>query len=345
MKNIAIFINDLGMGGIEKSVINMISRLPKEKYSIDLYVFGNKRFFDSENINIIKLKKPSKLIKFIPFSLVYKIYDPDIKKEYDVSIDFDSYQMHTAISALKVKAKKRVIWIHNDIPIKLKYEWKYRVLHFFFKDKYKYFDSYVGVSSGALDSFRNMYNYSDKEYLVIPNYINTLEIEDKLKEESNFKVDESKVNIVTVGRLVYQKGIDLMLKNISEVIKHRSDIHLYIIGEGREKDKLISLKNELKLNDYVTFLGGTNNPFKYMKKMDLFYLSSRYEGQGMVVLEAMSVGLPVLIPKHLEKYTIIKGNDEIEYLKSVKKCKIKKFDSLEEYNKKVDKELEKLFNL
>ena len=63
---------------------------------------------------------------------MYKIYNPIVlNKEYDLAIDFDSYQMHTAIGALKCKSKKKAIWIHNDIQIKIKEEFKYRILHFF----------------------------------------------------------------------------------------------------------------------------------------------------------------------------------------------------------------------
>ena len=49
-------------------------------------------------------------------------------------------------------------------------------------------------------------------------------------------------------------------------------------------------------------MGSQKNPFEYMKKMDAFVITSRYEGQGMVILEAKVIGLPIFIPKHLEKY-------------------------------------------
>lgn len=348
MKNIAIFINDLHVGGIQKSIVNLLKNIDNKKYNIDLYVFDKDSFYDlPDNANIIYLNKPSKIYKFLPFNIVKHIMKINIlNKRYDVSIDFDSYQMHTAIGALRCNSKKKVIWIHNDISIKIKEEFKYRVLYFFFKNKYKYFDAYCAVSKGALDSFNNLQTNENKEFHVIPNYINTDEIKEKLKEKCDIKVDNSIINIVTVGRLCHQKGIDIMLEKIKELTNYRKDFHLYIIGDGVDRTKLEGIVNDLNINEYVTFLGNKKNPFKYLKEMDLFYLSSRYEGQGMVILEAMSVGLDILILDHLEKYCpYAKGTkDVIGYLKKYKKPKMKKFNDLSEYNSSITKEINKLFS-
>lgn len=348
MKKIAIFINELGLGGIEKSVVNMLNRIDTAKFEVDLYVFGSNNFYDlPKNANIIKLKKPASLLRFIPFKLGLKLYKPDLTdKKYDLAVDFDSYQFHTAACAIKVNALKRAIWIHNDIKIKLKEEPKYRILHFFFKKKYDYFDTYCAVSTGALESFKTLKNDESKNYMVIPNYINTDEIKEKMNENCELSLDGNKLNIVTLGRLCHQKGIDIMLKNMSTLTNYRKDFHLYIIGDGEEKNNLLKLTKKLKLEDYVTFVGSQKNPFKYLSKMDLFYLSSRYEGQGMVLLEALSVGLDILIPSHLEKYCpLVKGtNDIIGSLKEYKKHPKKDFNPLIEYNELITKSLEKLFN-
>lgn len=349
MKNIAIFTDNLKVGGIQKSIINMLNKINYDKYSIDLYLFDNEQFYDTpKNVNVIYLKKPGKFISFIPFNVVYKIYNPRVlKKEYDVSVDFDSYQMGTAVGALKANSKKKAIWIHNDIPIKLKEEPKYKILHFFFKGKYKYFDSFNAVSQGALDAFKTLENYPNKEYNVIPNYIDTIEIKKKMKEKCDIKIDYNKINIVTVGRLCHQKGIDVMLNNIKKLTEYRDDFHLYLIGDGPQKEELNKLTKSLGLDSYVTFLGNQKNPFKYLKEMDLFYLSSRYEGQGMVILEAMSVGLDILIPKHLEKYCPpVKGvRDVLLFLKKYKKSNKKDFNDLKEYNDNITKKLDELFSV
>ena len=99
MNKIAIFVDNLNVGGIQKSIINMLNNIDYKKYEVDLYMFNSETFYTIPNeVNIIKLKKPLKLFQFIPFELAKASYKPKIlDKEYNVSIHFDSYQMHTAI--------------------------------------------------------------------------------------------------------------------------------------------------------------------------------------------------------------------------------------------------------
>lgn len=349
MKKIAIFVDNLHVGGIQRSIANLLRNIDYSLYEVDLYLFDNDNFYDlPENANVIYLKKPAGINKFIPFRIVKRIMKIDfLDKEYDLAIDFDSYQMHTAVGALNVKAKKRAIWIHNDVPIKLKEEPKYRILHFFFKSKYNYFDALCAVSKGALDSFKTLMDCSQKSCFVVPNYIDTSEIKEKMEEKCDLQIDEAKINIVTVGRLCHQKGLDIMFKELHQLKGERQDFHLYVIGDGPDKEMLEGLKKELELEDFITFLGNQKNPFKYLKKMDLFYLSSRYEGQGMVILEAMSVGIDTLIPEHLEKYCpSAKGEkNTLSYLKKYKKHPSGKFNSLKDYNESITKVLNELFNI
>lgn len=348
MKKIAIFVNDLKVGGIQKSIVNLLNMI-NSQYEIDLYVFDKDPFYQiPKNINVIYLKRPSSLYKFIPFEIVKRIMKIDVNNtDYDIAIDFDSYQMHTAMGALTCNAKKRAIWIHNDIQMKLKEELKYRILHYFFKNKYKYFDIYCAVSDGALKSFQNLNDYKNKKCVVIPNIIDTKEIKEKVKEKSQLKVNNKIINIVTVGRLCHQKGIDIMLNNIKILLEQRDDFRLYIIGDGPDRKKLEGLANKLNLDQYVTFLGNQKNPYKYLKEMDVFYLSSRYEGQGMVILEALSVGLDIVIPKHLEKYCPpVKGIDDIikYFINYKKKNDPKIFNDLEEYNNQILDKLDNIIN-
>lgn len=348
MKKIAIFTDNLHVGGIQKSIVNILNNIDYKKYEVDLYLFDKDNFYEvNRNIKIIYLKKPHFICKFLPFSIVNKIIKLDVcNKEYDISIDFDSYQMYTAIGALRCKSNIKTIWIHNDIVVKLKEEPKYKMLYFFFKNKYKYFDFFCAVSNGALSSFKKMHNYMDKDYRIIPNYIDTKEIKEKMMEECDLNVDKDKVNIVTVGRLCHQKGIDIMLNNISKVLKTREDFHLYIIGDGPLYSLLMKQVIQLHLEKHVTFLGNKKNPYCYMKKMDLFYLQSRYEGQGMVILEAKSIGLDILIPKYLEKYcpNTTGVDDPVKFLKKYKKSGKKIFDYLKEYNDDVMNRWSELLN-
>ena len=346
MKRIAFFQTDLGYGGIQKSIINLLNSLDYDKYEVDLYLFSRFNVFKdslNDNVNIIYKKSLPYITKFVDFELLNKIYTNTIIKEYDVAIDFNSYSMDTALACLNVKANKKVIWIHNDIKIKLKEEGKYRVLYHFFNKKYKYYDSFVAVSKGALDSFKEFNNYKSKQYLVIPNIINTEEIFNLINEQEDIIVDNNIYNLCSVGRLTHQKGFDILLDDVKKITQNNFNFHLYIIGDGPSEKQLKRQIDCLQLNDYVTLLGAKKNVYSILNKMDGFVLTSRYEGQGMAFLEAKSLGLDIVMPKHLEKYIdgISGTNDIVKSILKLKKHE-KKYNSLKSYNNDIIKKINSL---
>lgn len=346
MKKIAIFQTDLNIGGIQKSCINILNNIDTKKYEVDLYLVEKNNVFlkdINKSINVKYIKKLPYFTKVLPIKLLMLIYNNHINKEYDVVIDFNSYSQETAIQAIKTKAKKRIAWIHNDFVAKMQEEKKFKILYKASKAKYLYFDSFYAVSEGALSSFRELHNYQDKEYVCLPNLIDTKEIKKKMEESTNIKVNTQKINICSTGRLVYQKGFDLLLVELLKMKEELNDYQFYIIGGGSEEEKIRFLIKHYELDEYVTMLGYQSNPYPIMKQMDAFILMSRYEGQGMVFLEAMSLDLDIIMPKHLEKYVEgIKGTDNIRSsILNVKKRK-RKFNNLNEYNKKI---IDKINNL
>ena len=84
---------------------------------------------------------------------------------------------------------------------------------------------------------------------------------------------------------------------LAQVKQSRTDFHFYLIGDGPGRAALEGQIRELGLEGFVTLLGNQTNPFCYMDKMDGFVLTSRYEGQGMVIWEAKALGLPLYISK------------------------------------------------
>jgi glycosyltransferase involved in cell wall biosynthesis len=99
--------------------------------------------------------------------------------------------------------------------------------------------------------------------------------------------------IITVGRLVYQKDHDTLLRAFA-LARSRLDASLVLVGQGPLQDELTTLARELGISDRVIFAGWQQNPFAWMANADLFVLSSRFEGFGNVVIEAMACGLPVV---------------------------------------------------
>ena len=242
MKRIAFFQDNLDVGGIQKSIMNLLRNFDYEGYQVDLYLSDRKSFWHvdfPEQLTIKYLPHIPRIYSFMPFDTAKKLVHLDFSdcEEYDLAIDFNSYQFSCALGALTVPAKRRVMWIHNNVSVKLQNEWKYRVLWSNFKDKFKYYDEFVGVSEGVIRPFKECSGVYDKPFNVIQNVIDTNEIYQKAEEETDFEVDGSKMNFVAIGRLCHQKGYDIMLSDFCEASKYRDDLHLYIIGDG---DKIVS---------------------------------------------------------------------------------------------------------
>ena len=129
---------------------------------------------------------------------------------------------------------------------------------------------------------------------------NTFDVEkiSRLSQESLSSSEEklflkNGYNLLCVGRLAEQKGYAHLLKSMKSLLKLSNNINLLILGDGEEKEELISLANKLGLSKNVKFLGNIDNPYKYMRKSDLFLFPSLYEGFGNVLVEAMISGVPI----------------------------------------------------
>lgn len=341
-KRIAFFQNELTMGGIQKSLINLLTGFDYDNCEVDLYLFTHNDFWDVEfpkELHVKYLKPVSKLLSFVPFSWAKKLIKPDFSdcEEYDLAIDFNSYQNCCAVGAIKVPAKKRVMWIHNDVEIKLNNEWKYRVLWNFFKGKFAYYDKFVAVSDGLRKPFSKMSGIPEEKICAIQNAINVKEIRERINEEpEGFCVDPSCFNLVAVGRICHQKGYDIMLDTLNEALKEREDLRLYILGDGPDRPAIEAQIKRLGLSDKVTLLGNQQNPFCYMKHMDAFISTSRYEGQPLNIMEAMAVGLPLYCAKNLEKYLpTLNGIEDIAAALKAAVKEEKKPDDLIAYNTEI----------
>lgn len=122
-------------------------------------------------------------------------------------------------------------------------------------------------------------------------------------------VESTGYNIVTMGRLSPEKKQDRLIQAFGQIKDRHPKMKLYLLGDGPLKKELFQLVQDLHLADSVFLLGHQNNPFELLKQCQLFVLTSDYEGQPMVLLEAMAVGLPVAstdIPA--TRYVLDNGN-------------------------------------
>lgn len=351
MKRIAFFQNDLGVGGIQKSLVNLLKNLDYDRVEVDLYLSERTKFWNVDfpkQLNIKYLKPIPRICSFMSYDLARKLVKLDFSGcgEYDLAVDFNSYQFSCSLGATTVPAKKRVMWVHNNVEIKLGDEWKYRVLWHFFKGKFKYYDEFVCVSRALVEPFKKMSGMSSKRFNVIQNFIDVSEIREKMAQEpESLAIDESCVNFVALGRLCHQKGYDIMLDVFRKACDKRDDLRLYIIGGGPDMEELKKQAESLGISGKVNLLGNQSNPYCYMAKMDAFISTSRYEGQPLNIMEAMAVGLPLYCSKNLEKYTEgLQGYENLaDVVAEAQKCE-KTPDDLKTYNTEIVEGIIRLAN-
>ena len=349
MKRIAIFQSDLNVGGIQKSIVNLLKNIDYDRFQVDLFLSEKSEFWSMDfpaQLGIHYLKPTAQFYKYMPFDAARRLlrYDFSAYGSYDLAIDFNSYQCSCAVGATTIPAAYRVMWVHNNVEIKLGEEWKYRVLWHFFKGKFKHYDAFVCVSHALIEPFQKMSGVVDKPFRVIQNYIDVAEIHRKMAEEpGNLELDDSCVNFVALGRLCHQKGYDIMLDTFAKACAQRQDLRLYIIGDGPDREELLRQRENLGLQTKVFFLGNQENPYCYMSRMDAFLSTSRYEGQPLNIMEAMAVGLPLYCARNLEKYTRgLRGYDDLALALLAAEKSEKRPDDLAEYNAEILRGIERL---
>ncbi len=117
---------------------------------------------------------------------------------------------------------------------------------------------------------------------------------EELLEDSWIHAVNSNIPIVIgVGRLCHQKNFQALIRSFA-IIREQKDAKLVIVGDGPDHAELVQLVTQLRIQDDVHFAGHVNNPLPFMQRAHVLVLSSRYEGLGLVAVEALAVGTPVV---------------------------------------------------
>jgi glycosyltransferase involved in cell wall biosynthesis len=146
------------------------------------------------------------------------------------------------------------------------------------------------VSLGVKDDLVNAFGLAQEQVVSLPNPVisNTI-----LRDSVNFQDNERFDQVVAAGRLVPEKGFDVLIRAF-HIFVQAHDFSLIILGEGPERENLNNLINELGLTRRVLLPGFMPDPYPYMRSARMFVLSSRYEGLPTVLIEAMAYGTPVV---------------------------------------------------
>lgn len=314
MKKVLYLIPNLAHGGAEKVLVNLANNMNKTKFDVTvqtLFDVGvNRQYLNSDvkyiggfkrmprgNTYVMKLFSPEKLYKHF------------IRDNYDIIVSYLEGPTARIVSGCTKPNTKLVSWIHIEQHTKELASKSFRSYKEAL-DCYSKFDRTVCVSDTVKDDFKSIFD-TKKPVEVL---YNTNESE-KIKKLSDEKVDDvnfSKdiINIISVAKIVPSKGYDRLMKIHKKLIEKNIKNHIYILGIGEEKEKYEKYLTENNLTDTFTFLGYRDNPYKYVKKADLYVCSSRREGFSTAVTEALIVGTPVVSTNCSGAYELLGENNE-----------------------------------
>lgn len=229
---------------------------------------------------------------FFSFSLILKLWK--IQDNYDViHVHLPDPMALIALFITRPKSKIVVHW-HSNI---LKQKYLYLLVSYFEKWVLKRSDIILCTSPKYYINNSTLKPFEDKvSYLVIGLSKKEMLIDDDLYKAINEKEESNK--IIYVGRFVYYKGIEYLIKAMSLL---ESNCVLYLIGSGALENKLKDVVKELNIGNKVVFLGELEDKekFTYIKSSKILLLPSIYktEAYGIVQVEAMAFGVPVISTK------------------------------------------------
>jgi CDP-glycerol glycerophosphotransferase len=217
---------------------------------------------------------------------------------FKAAVQFEGYSQFASQLFAAANTPLKAIFLHNDMYGEFTVKYPYLKQIFSIYNKYNLLVSVSrGVHKQNIEQLSVKYNISVEKFVYSRNLLNT----EKILEEAYFTLDndvanfiEEKKTFISSCRLSPEKGLDRLI-NAFTYVRHRyTNIALIIVGAGPLYNSLQNLINSLKMQQYIKLIGYKSNPFPIIKKADCFVLSSRHEGQGLVLLEAMILKKPII---------------------------------------------------
>ncbi len=354
MKKILFMINSYGGGGAEKLLLDIVKNISSDKYDITICTFSDKGIYANKFPEYVHKKElvhtNNKILSWVLIHLLAFVLSPKfvykyfIKDNYDVEVAFLEGPMTRILSGSNNSSAKKIAWVHFD----LFHNFATRRLFLTTKRQnscYKVFDKVVCVSEVIKDNF--VRRFSDTGNLdVLYNFIDEDDIKQKLLS-NKWDYKGERPLLISVGRLIKEKGYERLLLVYQKLKAKGKVFHAVILGTGPLYGTLKRMIDSMQLNNTVELLGFQNNPYIYMKQADLFVLPSLVEGYGLVLAEAMYIGISVLSTKCAGPENILEGgkygclvdNTEEGLYKGIKRL-LESVELREEYREKGKKRVD-----
>jgi len=294
-ETVLFVLPSLGGGGAERTVLNIVNHLDRERYRPILALYRKEGSYLSllrEDIHVEELKSSRARFSIPRLSHVIRTFKPSL--------------IFSTIRYINVATVMSAILARTGVPVLVRESnhqtaagigtrsWREQLVGW----SYRRAQKVVSLSNGVREDVIKRYWLRPEHVVTIYNPIDLDNIAELALGPINDDKFENEINgnlcfqIIAVGALERQKGYDLLIKAVARL--DHIPYKLRILGEGSERERLTRLVQDLGVEDRVLLMGFQKNPYAWMAGADLFVLSSRWEGFGHVITEAMACGTPVL---------------------------------------------------
>lgn len=334
-KSILISVYDMEIGGVERSLINMLNSFDYERYEVDVLVCSHQGDLMSQIPKRAHVLPENKTYKIFRKSMVQCLKDGQLlaffmrmmikllsyarAKQLKLPEGYGYIQLQLVSKYLApfmpaiskhYDAAISYAWPHDFMMKRVSADKKVAWIHTDYSKleidnrvdgaMWKGFDRIISISDACTEAFSKTYPELRDKLVLIENITSPSFIHESAEEKPpELPFDKAFFHIVSVGRLSYVKGFDMAVQAM-RLLRDRGFHHFkwHVIGFGGMEAELRALIQENGLQDFFILHGKKNNPYPYMKACDLFAQPSRYEGKAVSVTEAQILGKPVMITRY-----------------------------------------------
>jgi len=284
------FIYRMGGGGAARTMLNIINHLDRTKFQPMLVTLDFAYTYEDyvrDDVEFIKLPVKRLRQAIVPLSKLLRKEAPDL-----LFSTVPNYNTVAILAKILSRTKTKLIVREaaylggtkkENITLKI-----YGLL-------YRAAQRVIALSDGVKNNLITRYHVREDKISVVYNPVDLRHIENEsiknIEEQDLF--NQAKKVIITAGRLVPEKDHATLLQSFAN-IKPELNAHLIILGEGELDEQLKQQAAALGISERVSFLGFKQNPYSYIKRADVFTLTSTTEGFGHVLVEALALGVPIV---------------------------------------------------
>ena len=295
--HVCFVLPSLDGGGAERAAVKVINALDSSRFRRSLYVFREEgRYLDdvAPDVTMVAASRDNRWSRIGQLRRYFRTSRPD------VVVSFLSYFSTFVAAKLSAVSPQLIVNLQTPMSAFLRdrdYRWRTplrrRLFHEVVRATYPRVAAVVATSRGVATDLTEMFHVPAERIVVIPNPIDLAEIDARSREAIPELIHDGRPVIVAAGRLAEAKNYPLLVESL-RLLRREHTFRALILGEGDLEGVIRRAIADARLDDDVHLCGFQRNPWKYIARADVFALTSRYEGFGNVIVEAMACGCPVV---------------------------------------------------